>query len=584
MMWGCGLLFIVIYIIILLSISILSYRKGFKNIFSTEKSLPWFLAGFSLFVINPDLINSLSKMGIVANEGYSGLWIFYTSVLGAGLLPVIFAPLWSKLKFMTDNQFILIRFSGTSAKILHLFRAIYVGYFVVALFIAQVFIGMSKLIAIFFEVSYFQSFLVIAGLMVLVILKSSLRLKVRTDFFNGIIMLFAFAIGSWFVVKHFGGLDSIYSKLNIDYPDKIRLFPGKIESTSFETIPTLLVYFFIQWWSVNVLDGGGPEAQRFMNTRSPFQAFKAAFLPLFLFSLIFLLHSFVMDAGIIFVNESSASVPLINGHPDVEASFISLYRNSMPEGLSGLIFLAFMLGFLSIIESFINWGSGFVTVDFIKTYLFKEKSDLFYSLTSYFVMALIGFSGILIAWYNTHLLGLQKFIFAMGAGVGPVFILRWFWWRVNAWSQFTAMLGSLILASGWDLAYNYNQTFMEAIDSGMATVNMSYFAFKLVCLTIIITGLWISVTFLTKPDDEKVLVNFIETVNPGGFWRGLNKNSSAFDKSKLVLLVLYPVISILPFLFIWQFKFGNTAVAISMICAWIGLLYFTVRRMARDIK
>ncbi len=577
-------LFIAIYIFILLSVSLISYRKGFKNIFSTEKSLPWFLAGFSLFVINPDLINSLSKMGIVANEGYSGLWIFYTSVLGAGLLPVVFAPLWSRLKFMTDNQFILVRFSGTSAKILHLFRAIYVGYFVVALFIAQVFIGMSKLITIFFDATYFHSFLIISGLMVLIIFKNSLRLKVRTDFLNGLIMLFAFAIGAWFVVRHFGGLGTIYSKLNMDYPDKIKLFPGRIESTSFETIPTLFVYFFIQWWSVNVLDGAGPEAQRFMNTRSPFQAFKAAFLPLFLFSLIFLLHSFVMDAGIIFVNESPANIPYTNGHPDTEAGFIFLYRNSMPNGLSGLIFLAFMLGFLSIIESFINWGSGFVTVDFIKTYLFKEKSDLFYSLTSYLIMAIIGFSGIMIAWYNTHLLGLQKFIFAMGAGVGPVFILRWFWWRVNAWSQFTAMLGSLIFASGWDLGYNYSRAFMEIVNSGMHTFHMSYFAFKLICLTIIVTALWISVTFLTKPDDEKVLVNFIETVKPGGFWRGLNKSSNGFDKSKLVLLILYPVISILPFLFIWQFKFGNTAIAILMICVWIFFLYFTVRHMAKHTE
>ena len=96
-----------LYFLMLLVVSILSYRKGFRNIFTTGSKLPWILAGFSVFVINPDTINILSKMGIVAGEGYAGMWIFYTGVLGAGFLPILFAPLWSRLKFMTDNQFIL---------------------------------------------------------------------------------------------------------------------------------------------------------------------------------------------------------------------------------------------------------------------------------------------------------------------------------------------------------------------------------------------------------------------------------------------------------------------------------------------
>ena len=148
---------LVSYLIILVAVSIFSYRKGFNNIFSTAKRIPWIFAGFSIFMFNPDTINVLSKMGIVATEGYSGMWIFYSGVLGAGLLPILFAPMWSRLKFMTDNQFILLRFSGKPAKILHLFRAIYVAYLVVALFIAQVFVALSKLLVVFFEVSYLQS-------------------------------------------------------------------------------------------------------------------------------------------------------------------------------------------------------------------------------------------------------------------------------------------------------------------------------------------------------------------------------------------------------------------------------------------
>ncbi|MFH1000616.1 MAG: hypothetical protein V1783_07220, partial [Bacteroidota bacterium] len=127
-------LFVIIaYLLILISVSFLAYSKKHQNIFSSEKMIPWWILGMSYFIINNDNINSLPQMGILLEKGYSGLWIYYTAFLSAGIIPIIFAPMWGKLRFMTDNQFILFRFSGTSAKILHGFRAIYVGYLVVAL-------------------------------------------------------------------------------------------------------------------------------------------------------------------------------------------------------------------------------------------------------------------------------------------------------------------------------------------------------------------------------------------------------------------------------------------------------------------
>lgn len=572
---------IVAYVAILAIVSILSYRGGFRNVFSTEKRLPWFMAGFSLFMINPDTINIISKMGIVAEQGYAGLWIFYTGVLGAGFMPVIFAPLWSRLRFMTDNQFILLRFSGRPAKILHLFRAVYVGYLVVALFIAQVFIGLSKLLTAFFDLSYGGSFLVISGILVVLVAKNSLRLKVRTDFLNGIIYLLAFILGGILVVRHFGGMELVYSRLNSDFADQVRLFPEGIGQTSFETLPTLLVYFFIQWWSVNVLDGAGPEAQRFMNVRDPFGAFRAAFLPLLLFSTVFLFHSFVLDAGILAFHDNPGMVPQSAGNTDHEAGLLTLYRQAMPGALGGLIFLAFLAGFIAFLESFINWGSGFVMVDGIKTYLLKNASDRQYTLLSYAVMLLIGFTGIAIAWYNTHLLGLQKFIFAMGAGVGPVFILRWFWWRVNAWSQFTAMASSLLFAVGWDALLSESAVFQQFVVTQTTLLHMSPYAFKLITLTLLVTFSWLSVTFLTRADDPAVLAEFTRQVKPGGWWNHFRTEGTADNSQPWGLLLVYPVISILPFLLIWQFKFGSVILALGMLVAWTGLIVFTVRRMAR---
>jgi len=575
---------ILIYLLLLALVSILSYRRGFQNIFRTEKSLPWYLAGFSVFLINPDSINILSKMGIVATEGYAGMWIFYTGVLGAGLLPIVFAPLWSRLKFMNDNQFILIRFSGSSAKVLHLFRAVYVGYLVVALFVAQIFIAMSKLLMVFFDISYAQSFLIMGILLLILIAKNSLQLKVRTDFLNGIIYLVAFAVGAYFVLKQFGGASEIYSRLNADYQEYTRLFPGKIDQTTFGSLPTLLVYFFIQWWSINILDGSGPEAQRFMNTKNPFQAFKAAFLPLILFSLAFLFHSFVIDAGILMMHDSGDLIPVIQQNRDLEASFIVMYKEAMPGGLATLIFLAFLTGFISFLEAMLNWGSSFLVVDVFNTYLLNERTDRRNSLLSYGLMVVIGITGLIIAWYNTHLLGLQKFIFSMAAGVGPVFILRWFWWRINAWSQLTAMISSLVLAVGWDLAFQTSDGFRQFIELQLNIFDLSYYAFKLLSLTILVSASWLIVTFLTKPDDPETLASFIDLVNPTGWWQGKSRVQKAVPTRKWLLLLLYPLISILPFLIIWQFKFGTTSMAVLMTLGWLALLFFTLTKMARMNK
>lgn len=574
------MLILLAYLLLLVLVSILSYRKGFQNIFRTDRKLPWYLAGFSIFMINPETTNLLSKMEIVANEGYSGLWIFYTGVLGAGLLPIVFAPLWSRLKFMTDNQFILFRFSGIGARILHIFRALYVGYLVAALMIAQVFISLSKLLMVFFELSYLQSYLVIGGILVLLITKNSLRLSVRTDFFNGIVLFLAFTLGGIMVIQYYGGFTEVYSRLGSEYPSYTRLLPGKVENSSFGSWPTVLVYFLVQWWSVYVLDGAGPEAQRLMNTKGPYQAFKAAFLPLILFSLIFLVHSFVFDAGILMVNESSSLIPEIGGKADLEASFIALYRVAMPEGLGMLVFIAFLVALVSFLETFINWGASFVTVDLFKTYVSGKKSEAFHSRLSYGMMLIIGITGIGIAWFNTHLLGLQKFIFSMAAGVGPVFILRWFWWRINAWSQFSAMLSSLLLAVGWDFAESQHLGFGQLLESWTRALDLSPYAFKLICLTLLVTIIWLSTTFLTPPDNQKTLSTFVRTVKPGGWWKEKKQTRRpAFSPRKALLLLLYPIISILPFVVIWMFKFGSRPLAIVLAAFWLVLINTTVKMM-----
>jgi Na+/proline symporter len=575
------ILVIIAYLIILISVSVLSYSKKYQNIFSSEKMIPWWILGMSYFIINNDNINSLPKMGILLEKGYSGLWIYYTAFLSAGIVPIIFAPMWGKLKFMTDNQFILFRFSGKSAKILHGFRAVYVGYVVVALMISMYIIATTKLFVVFFQIEYNLAFGIVSLLALLIVFKNSFNVKVRTDVLNGVIFIITFIISAFYILHYAGGAKLVYHALNTDFYEQTRLFPQEGFTKTFETLPNILVFFLVQWWSINVLDGSGHEAQRFMTARTSKNAFKVAIMPIIFITIVFIFRSIIYDAGILLHKTNSALIPLANGTADNEAYFIGLFANILPDGLRSLAFIAFLVGFVTCYESFLNWGSGFVSVDFIHTYIKKQASEKQKIVHSYLVMFLISITALLIAYFNQYMLGLQKFIFAMAAGVGPVFILRWFWWRVNAWSQLSAMVSSLVYTITFDLTYQYSEIFHSYFDNLLVSWNFSYYPLKLLILTILVSITWLTVTFLTKADNLNHLKRYAEKVKPSGWWPEDFHTSKVFNYKKLALLFVYALIGLLPFVFVWMFKFYSVSIGITLFTIWLLCIWAIVKHISK---
>lgn len=575
---------IITYLLLIVLISYFGTTNKFKDVFSSVKKLPWWILGISYFIISNDNLNSMPKMGILLEKGYSGLWIYFTGIFAAGFVPIIFAPLWGKLKFLTDNQFILFRFSGISSKILHGFRAVYVGYFVVALSAAMLVIAMIKLTCIFWTFTHGQSVAIITVLLLGVIAKNSFAVKVRTDLFNGLLFVLVYIIGALYIVKYGGGFKHVYSELISNYPNQISLFARTDISGFTETIPNILVFFGIQWWSIFVLDGGGAEAQRFMSAKSSLNAFKVAILPTVILTILFVFRSFVYDAGIVLAKQTPELIPVLNGRLDFEAYFVQLFIYAVPSGIKTLVFIAFIIGFITTFEAILNWGSGFVMVDFVSTYLLKNINEKQKVRSSYFVMAFITITAICIAYFNTHMLGLQKFIFSMGAGIGPVFILRWFWWRINAWSQFTAMVSSLVYTVAFDLFYNNLSVFHIYFDTLLMQWNFDYYPLKLLILTVAVSITWLLVTFLTAPDDKQTLKNYFNTIKPGGWWPKEFGNNIHFDLRKVLLVIVYAIMAILPFFFVWFFKFYSIGIGVLLFLSWLLCFYVIVRFMTKNLK
>ncbi|WPP49919.1 sodium:solute symporter family transporter [Catalinimonas niigatensis] len=561
---------LIIYVLIIVFLSVKFKAKHWEEVFISRKKLQWWIAGASILMFWWNPANDMMMMGILIEEGYVGSWLVHNKLIAVGIAPIIFAPLWARLKFVSDNHFILFRFSGVGAKVLHQFRALYVGYVVVVFLSSFGIIGMSKMLITVFDLSYENSLLISFSILALYLLKNTFKQKVRTDILHAFIYLATLVITCMFIFNEFGGFGGILSDLKQNYENQIKLVP---ESTSFGEdgmLSTFLVFVLVQWWSTNVLDSSSPEAQRYMSTGNSREAFMAAFFPVIVGVFIMFFVSLIQDTLMLsYLKQDSM--------PDSESWYIEGTLSYLPSGFRMLALIAFMAGFITTIEAFINWGASFL-VDYYRTYV-KKVESVNYQKISYMSMYLILSSAILVVIFNDSLLSLQKLIFSISAGVGPVFVLRWFWWRVNAWAQLSAMFSSLFFALSFDLAYENSLVFQTFIDDISGMMSIGYFPLKLVVLTILVTFSWITVMYMTPADDTAILKRFVKQVQPGGIWPKHWQSGAVKLSKKLFLAILYAIINILPIFFIWEFKYGVWWKAVGLLTLFFILIVYILRRI-----
>ena len=576
---------IIIYLFVIVLISWYSRSQSFKDFFSLSKKSYWWLAGISLLVNNMMFFESPYFFQLMATKGYSATWMLRSGLLAAGILPILFAPLWAKMKFITDNQFILFRFSGRSARVLHFFRGAYVGYFIAAIISAIISSAFIRFLMAFTGLEMKTASVITFVILLLLLWKNTLKQKLRTDLFHGIVIMAGLLVSLFFFSSANGGLKAVYSYLQTNQYEQIQLFPSAIKNTSSLAWHNFIVYFVIQWWSVQILDGSGPEAQRFINVKSGFDAFKAAILPVVLSLLLFVPLYISFDVAWVQALKNPELISFTaDGTPNYELFYFSTMVSLLPGFAGALFFLVMLIFFINLQEYFLNWGAGFITIDLFKTYLRKKSSDKELRIIGYFAMLLIAITSIIFTYYRDTTLGLQELFLAMGAGVGPVFILRWFIGRINAWSQLSAMLSSLIFTFSYDAMYQHWPAFHSFIYNIEQRIPMDFFTLKILLLTSIVSTIWILVTFLTPPDEFNHLKTFAETVKPGGIWpEGINAGKRNWTKYFL-LLVLYAIMATLPFVFLWYIRFGSISISIVLVLIYFGLFVLIWRSMRKNLK
>ncbi len=477
--------FFLLYFALIIGITFLQKKEIFKGVFKVSGQKSWIVSGLSLFMFYVSVDQGQLITGVIHQKGLSGLWIFWPSILGAAFVPIVLAPLWSKLDFITDNQFILFRFSGRSARILHQFRSVYAGGMVVAFLISFHTLAFSRIIQLYFKIDLDTSILITGIILLAFTLKNSLNLKFTLDVFHSVIYVISLTISFYFLYKLAHGWEHSVQILAKKNPETLSIFPKSSDHSSWNSI---YLYFGVLWWSTQLFDGGGPEMARFTAVKGKWNVIKTGLLPVIL-NLLLSLLLIVM------------AILSISIHPNQkgEISFVQNIFESVPDWLNPICLIGFFAMYITTVESMLNWGGSFLTIDFYKTYLRPNQSKKHYTMLSFLAMTFICIIAILITRNMSSLENVIKVVFSISAGVAPVYILRWFWLRINAWSQLSAMIASGV----YTLAFNWYVSLYP-----IQTPNFNEYNWQIVTVTVLTTITWILVTFLTPKDDAITLARF----------------------------------------------------------------------------
>lgn len=527
------------FIGLIMTITFISMRKASKNtqeFFLSGRSMPWWLLGFSLVATTfaadtPNLVTQL-----VREQGVSGNWCWW-AFLPAGLTTVfIYAALWRRLGVMTDLEFYEKRYSGASAAFVRGFRTVYLGMLVNILIMGNVTLAVLKIFGVTLGIPDWVTAIVAGTITVIFSATGGFGAVLWADFVLFIISMTGAVAAAVVAVQHVGGLQPLFTHPAV--VDKLSVLPDMSDPSIVITV--LLIPLLVQWWGAwypGAEPGGGSyTAQHMLSAKDENNAIGATFF----FNIC---HYAVRPWPWILV--ALASLIVFPTVADIQATLSSgtlspeLIKNDMaypamitllPHGIFGLVVASLFAAYMSTVATHLNLGSSYMVNDFYKRFINKNASEK--------NMVLVGRIWIVIQIVLASFVALNlksaltafEIIVMIGAGTGAIFLLRWFWWRINAWSEIAAMSIAFPVAVYFKIFHlPLCQKFFPLLDEagnvvvkdGVAQILPSLQfslvpGYQLVMSVIIVTIGWITVTLLTKPCDQETLRAFAEKSQAGG--------------------------------------------------------------------
>jgi len=505
--------FIVGFFLISLLIGLAVSKRAGKDsteFFLSGRNMPWWLLGVSMVAttFSSDTPNLVTD--IVRQNGVAGNWVWWAFLLTGMLTVFVYAKLWRRSRVLTDIEFYELRYSGKAAAFLRGFRALYLGVFFNVLIMATVSLAMIKIGGVMLKLTPIQTILIASLVTVFYSALGGLRGVLITDFFQ-FGMAMAGAIGAAVVAVRLPQIGSLHSLLtNQNIASKLNLLPDF--SNGDALIPLFVLPLAVQWWSVwypgAEPGGGGYIVQRMLSAKSERHAVGATLL----FNVThyalrpwpWIVVALCSLAVFPDLESLQAAFPHVSSHVLRHDMAYPAMLTFLPPGLLGLVVASLMAAFMSTISTHLNWGSSYVVNDFYKRFInpqANEKKQVFIGrISTVTLMVLAGALALLLS----NALQAFQILLQIGAGTGLLFILRWFWWRINPYSELTAMVISFLVAVYLQVLHPY--TGLPSLSSHL----------QLLIGVGITTVSWVSVTFLTPASNKSTLRSFYRLVKPGG--------------------------------------------------------------------
>ena len=503
---------IIVFLLGSLGIGLYYVKRASKNLESYYlggRSFPWWLSGLSMVATTFAADTPLAVTELVAQKGIAGNWLWWNMMAGGMLTTIFFAHLWWRSGILTDVELVEVRYSGAPARFLRGLKSVYLGFFMNILIIGWVNKAMEALLVSFFGLDESNTFWALAACMLLVVLYSGLSglwgVAVTDAVQFGLAMVGCIALA--FVVldlPQVGGIDGINAKLGPT--GALSFFPqvsstGGVGSVLALSASTFFAYIGIQWWSSwypgAEPGGGGYVAQRIMSAKSQRDATFS--------SLLFqIMHFCVRPWPWIIV--ALASVILYPGLDEPKMGYVYAMRDYLPNGLRGLLLASFLAAYMSTISAQFNWGASYLVNDLYVRFINPKSTDKAQINASRVVTFFIAFCALFATRFMDSISGVWLFMLEAGGGIGLVLILRWYWWRVNAWSELVATLAPPIV-------------YMIIKYTNLLPADLTIFPNSFFIIVGTTTVLWLLATFATNPETDATLQAFYKRVRPEVGWR-----------------------------------------------------------------
>ena len=583
---------IVAYIGFSLSVGIYFSKRAASNTeeyFLSGRSLPWWVVGTSMVATTFAADTPLAITEFVRGPGIWQNWFWWNLLMGSLLGVFLFSRLWRRAEVLTDNELLEIRYSGKPAAFLRAFKAGYFSILYNFIVMGWVINAMASVVSVMLNMDKWTAVWLCVFIALVYAILSGFWGVVVTDLVQFCIAMFGSIALAIIALDHVGGMDNLLLKLSqlmgsdAVNENTLKFIPpvpdAAYNTSTFWESPfsKFLIFITVMWWSHHGTDGGGYIIQRMSSAKNERHALLA--------TLWFNLAHYALRVWpwIIVAVVSIVMFPMIPASYSelgVKAGYPLVMNSLLGPGLKGILIVSFLAAFMSTIDTHLNWGASYLINDVYKRFFKPNESEKHYVFIGKIITVVLMILAAFTALKMQSISKAWEFIFSMGAGIGLVLILRWFWWRINAWSEITALATSIIITITLELIA-WSQTISAGETYSLFGAAPVLFGItlqvhhKLMIIVPCAIIAWVSVTFMPRPEPSDQLKIFYERVQPGGWWAPITKDfeHTVQPVSKgIIVQWIAGIMMIYGFTFgIGNLIFNNFSNAVLLIgCAFIG--------------